>query len=233
MPPESILEFDWSYPADIWSLGCILYELFTGKQLFPDFTRLTEQSLDSHDEQFSIAEKTIQCAFYEHFSTTRNSDFCQGFSPLVLAKTRIGPRLKSSRPYPGSEKPVMLTKDIFKIEGGNAVVDYDVYKHHIPDYYLPQKYSEIVQRMIVIDPTQRPSAEELLVMLDTDKLVKSVRDNVEKQQEKREMKRRAQDGYQNFGKKRFIWLDKLQGLFFKIADIFEVKNLNFNSLCIQ
>ena len=32
--PEVILECGWSYPADIWSLGCIVYELLTGQCLY-------------------------------------------------------------------------------------------------------------------------------------------------------------------------------------------------------
>ncbi|KAE9601406.1 putative dual-specificity kinase CMGC-CLK family [Lupinus albus] len=32
--PEVILGLGWSYPCDIWSLGCILVELCTGKALF-------------------------------------------------------------------------------------------------------------------------------------------------------------------------------------------------------
>eukprot|EP00767_Chilomastix_cuspidata_P001552 gnl/Chilomastix_cuspidata/1670.p2 GENE.gnl/Chilomastix_cuspidata/1670~~gnl/Chilomastix_cuspidata/1670.p2 ORF type:complete len:416 (-),score=204.73 gnl/Chilomastix_cuspidata/1670:86-1333(-) len=33
-PPEVILELPWGRAIDIWSCGCILYELFTGRTLF-------------------------------------------------------------------------------------------------------------------------------------------------------------------------------------------------------
>lgn len=32
--PEIILGLGWSYPCDVWSIGCILVELFTGQALF-------------------------------------------------------------------------------------------------------------------------------------------------------------------------------------------------------
>ncbi|KAH6567360.1 hypothetical protein BASA62_006184 [Batrachochytrium salamandrivorans] len=32
--PEIILGVEWSYPCDVWSIGCILVELYTGKALF-------------------------------------------------------------------------------------------------------------------------------------------------------------------------------------------------------
>lgn len=32
--PEVVLELGWSQPCDIWSCGCIMYELFTGNTLF-------------------------------------------------------------------------------------------------------------------------------------------------------------------------------------------------------
>jgi dual-specificity kinase len=33
--PEIILELGWSFPCDVWSIGCILVELFKGDLLFP------------------------------------------------------------------------------------------------------------------------------------------------------------------------------------------------------
>jgi serine/threonine protein kinase len=33
--PEVILGMPWSFPSDVWSLGCILMEIYTGELLFP------------------------------------------------------------------------------------------------------------------------------------------------------------------------------------------------------
>jgi len=38
--PEIILNTGWSYPADCWSIGCILIELFTGDALFQTHSNL-------------------------------------------------------------------------------------------------------------------------------------------------------------------------------------------------
>lgn len=48
--PEVILGLGWMYSTDIWSMGCIIYELFTGKLLY-----------DTHDNQehLHLLEKTI------------------------------------------------------------------------------------------------------------------------------------------------------------------------------
>ena len=29
-----LLELGWSHPCDMWSIGCIMYELYTGSTLF-------------------------------------------------------------------------------------------------------------------------------------------------------------------------------------------------------
>jgi len=32
--PEIVLGMDWSFPCDMWSIGCVLLELYTGEALF-------------------------------------------------------------------------------------------------------------------------------------------------------------------------------------------------------
>ncbi|KAG8156431.1 hypothetical protein KVR01_013665 [Diaporthe batatas] len=32
--PETMLNIDWSYPVDIWNLGCMIWDLFEGRHLF-------------------------------------------------------------------------------------------------------------------------------------------------------------------------------------------------------
>eukprot|EP01012_Entosiphon_sulcatum_P010306 TRINITY_DN159_c0_g1_i1.p1 TRINITY_DN159_c0_g1~~TRINITY_DN159_c0_g1_i1.p1 ORF type:complete len:451 (-),score=53.70 TRINITY_DN159_c0_g1_i1:98-1450(-) len=56
--PEVILGSGWMYPADIWSVGCILIELFTGDVLFDthenrEHLALMEQILGPMPEGFS------------------------------------------------------------------------------------------------------------------------------------------------------------------------------------
>lgn len=49
-PPEVILGLPWSYPVDLWSMGCILAELWTGGLLF-----------STHDEieHLALMERTL------------------------------------------------------------------------------------------------------------------------------------------------------------------------------
>lgn len=48
--PEIILQLGWSFPCDIWSIGCILVEFFTGDALF-----------QTHDNLEHLAMMEVVC----------------------------------------------------------------------------------------------------------------------------------------------------------------------------
>ncbi|CAJ0573326.1 unnamed protein product, partial [Mesorhabditis spiculigera] len=57
--PEVVLELGWSYPCDVWSIGCILFEMYTGATIF--------QTHDSR-EHLAIMERTLDAPMPEHMA---------------------------------------------------------------------------------------------------------------------------------------------------------------------
>lgn len=54
--PEVILQLGWSEPSDIWSLGCILMELYTGRLVFSTHDSLEHLALmENIIEPFPLA----------------------------------------------------------------------------------------------------------------------------------------------------------------------------------
>jgi serine/threonine protein kinase len=51
-PPEVILDLGWSYPCDMWSVGCILFELYVGDMLF---------STRDNVEHLAMMERILGC----------------------------------------------------------------------------------------------------------------------------------------------------------------------------
>lgn len=56
-PPECWFDQGWSYPLDIWSLGCTLFEIAYGKLLFPSQGKITDK--ESKEEVYDRAMRCI------------------------------------------------------------------------------------------------------------------------------------------------------------------------------
>lgn len=88
--PEIILNLGWSYPCDIWSIGCILVEFFTGDALFQ-----THDNLEHLAMMEAVCSKSIDSHIIEKVrDKSRNNSAASFFRPRALALN-----------YPSKETP--------------------------------------------------------------------------------------------------------------------------------
>jgi len=110
-PPEVILEMGWSQPCDVWSTGCIIFELYQGHTLF-----------QTHDNLEHLAMMTrILGEFPQHLIRRTKTNFFQPHGKLSwdwsLPAARYAsqhcrplPQYRRHSPVsgPGQEESVML-----------------------------------------------------------------------------------------------------------------------------
>jgi serine/threonine protein kinase len=66
MAPEVISEKPYAYEADIWSLGCIVYELVTGIKPYSNLNAVSAMScMIQYSSPLEQAEEQIQDFFYD------------------------------------------------------------------------------------------------------------------------------------------------------------------------
>lgn len=84
--PEIILKLGWSFPCDMWSVGCILVELFTGEALF-----------STHDDLEHL--KMIEVIIGGGWEAILGVGITKGYSGSGRSTS------KSSQPPPASTQP--------------------------------------------------------------------------------------------------------------------------------
>lgn len=91
--PEIILGLGWSFPCDIWSIGCILVEFFTGDALFQ-----THENL----EHLAMMENVVGSRIDSHLVTQVNKMTRNGGNPaskyVSLPRARPAPSLDRADP---------------------------------------------------------------------------------------------------------------------------------------
>ncbi|KAI9319988.1 kinase-like domain-containing protein [Dichotomocladium elegans] len=80
--PEIILGLGWSYPCDVWSIGCILVEFFTGEALFQTHDNLEHLAM-MEMVLGKIPARLIQAASPEAAKYFRNGRLC--YPPLEVS----------------------------------------------------------------------------------------------------------------------------------------------------
>lgn len=87
--PEVTLESGWSFPSDIWSIGCMIAEIYDGDLLFPthddlEHLCLIEKFLGIEEYSSSMLKKSpIRHRFFDSNNTLRFSDLSTKSKRLV------------------------------------------------------------------------------------------------------------------------------------------------------
>lgn len=135
--PEVILGLGWTYPCDLWSVGCILVELYTGQALFQTHENLEHLAMMSvvlgPIPQRMILRANDNCR--EYFRTRRGGD---GGAVLNW------PGGASSKASLRSVKKVRSLADMVRPDDGGA------------------HFLDLLKRLLAFEPETRCTSEEAL-----------------------------------------------------------------------
>mmetsp|Transcript_8277 Transcript_8277/g.22720 ORF Transcript_8277/g.22720 Transcript_8277/m.22720 type:complete len:229 (+) Transcript_8277:3-689(+) len=133
--PEVILAMGWNERSDLWSVGCIIMELYTGELLFR-----THESL----EHLALMERTVESFPWSMLSSASDARKLQ---LLVKDEGREGMRLN----WPGlasssnSEKHVKQQRPLQLL---------------VQDSH--RSLADFVGSLLILDPSRRPTAPQAL-----------------------------------------------------------------------
>ncbi|ORX69231.1 kinase-like protein, partial [Linderina pennispora] len=130
--PEIILNLGWSFPCDMWSIGCIIIELLTGEALF--------QTHDNH-EHLAMMEVVVGAA-PSHIVRATQSDLRSKFF-----------RSDGSVRYPPPEQPRVSQKGVRSMRALSQIVSPSTN----PIY---ANLHDLLNRLLQFDPRARITAEE-------------------------------------------------------------------------
>ncbi|KAL2188228.1 kinase-like protein [Thermothelomyces heterothallicus CBS 203.75] len=137
--PEIILGLGWSFPCDIWSIGCILVEFYTGDALFQ-----THDNLEHLAMMEAVVDARIDPALVQQVNRmTRN-----GGNPAA----KYFKRLKLDYPLPETTRASRRFVKAMK---------------RLPDIIPPttrflQLFLDLLQKIFVYDPARRITAKQAL-----------------------------------------------------------------------
>merc|ERR1711939_981514 len=138
--PEIILGIGWSFPCDIWSIGCILVEFFTGDALFQ-----THDNLEYLAMMESVCNKKLDNHLIQSVNTMAKRN---GGNPAA----KFFKRLKLDYPQPettrASRRFVKAMKHLNEI---------------IPDSNkFCRNFLDLLEKIFVYDPAERITAKQAL-----------------------------------------------------------------------
>ncbi|CAK7235751.1 serine threonine protein kinase CMGC group [Sporothrix eucalyptigena] len=137
--PEIILGLGWSFPCDIWSIGCILVEFFTGDALFQ-----THDNLEHLAMMEAVCDGRIDTQLVQQVvKSTRH-----GGNPASKYFKRL--RLD----YPSEDTTRASRRFVKAMKKLNDIIP-------VSSNFLRQ-FLDLLKRIFIYDPSQRITAKEAL-----------------------------------------------------------------------
>ncbi|EFX00293.1 protein kinase [Grosmannia clavigera kw1407] len=138
--PEIILGLGWSFPCDIWSIGCILVEFFTGDALFQTHDNL---------EHLAMMEAVCDCRIDAHLVQQVTKSPRHGGNPA----SKYFKRAKLN--YPTTETTRASRRFVKAMKRLNDIIPRS-------NNFLKQ-FLDLLKRIFVYDPAKRITAKEALL----------------------------------------------------------------------
>lgn len=155
--PEIILQLGWSFPCDIWSIGCIIVEFFTGDALFQTHDNLEHLAMMEAVCNAKIDGKMIKQV--QQASKGSNSSpmkyFCRNKLDYPTQDTT-----RASRKYVKAMKRLYVSDCLSTVCAAVAnVLDQEFIPNNTT---FNKQLLDLLRKIFVYDPKQRITAKQAL-----------------------------------------------------------------------
>ncbi|KAI4160047.1 MAG: hypothetical protein LQ342_006083 [Letrouitia transgressa] len=156
--PEIILNLGWSYPCDIWSIGCILVEFFTGDALFQTHDNLEHLAMMESICNAKIEPKLVRQVQSSGRGSNANAAAKFGTQPrprnnmLTTLSRYFNRTLKLD--YPNQETPKNSKKYVKAMKQISDIIPQNT--------SFNKQFHDLLRKIFVYDPTKRITAKNAL-----------------------------------------------------------------------
>lgn len=155
--PEIILQLGWSFPCDIWSIGCIIVEFFTGDALFQTHDNLEHLAMMEAVCNGKIEPKLVKQVMLNGRGNAQNS------ASKFFNRGKLDyPNQETSK---ASKKYVKAMKHLHVSSFHTSVLQFLLMRiqEFIPtSTSFNKQLLDLLRRIFVYDPKQRITAKEAL-----------------------------------------------------------------------